>query len=163
MRKKLLLIVGMALFLFACTEAKGANINIDEPMETAEFLNEELGLKESISEATVVYPEGFRDVYRIGNDTEVVFNDEGTIIHLHFSNRSEEEILEILSLIGVPTDSSDIKRVLSLTPDTANATNFTGNAEYGHTQLTIAQNYFSEMEVAKSEKAPFYLKVSFDK
>lgn len=163
MRKKWLLIAGIVLFLFGCTEAKGANVNVDEPMQTAEFLNKELGLKESISEATVVYPEGFRDTYRIGEHTEVVLNEDGTILYLIFSNRSKEEIIEILDLIEVPSNTPDIQRVLSLTPDTADSTNFTGNAKYGRTGLILAQNYFSEMEVARSEKAPFYLNVSFDR
>lgn len=127
MKKKLLLIVSMALFLFGCTEVKG--INIDKPMQSAEFLNEELGLNEEIKETTGEYLKSIRNVIEIGDDTTILLNDDGVIEQININQLSREKVQETLKLIEFP-DSSVINEVLSQTADTVTFDNFDSFTDY---------------------------------
>lgn len=102
MKNILLGVVGV--FILSACSANG--INEDNAKKSAEYINQELSIADTVEESQEEYFNEIMNVYKIGEFTTVLPNSNSGIEQINFNNVDKDDISNILELFEFPESES---------------------------------------------------------
>lgn len=157
--KKIILFSLCSLFLTGC----GVNgIDTTDPKGTAEYIKKELSIKADIKEDQIEYYQGIKDVYTLGDNSEVVMTNDDTIEQINFHFIDEKDIKKILKMANFPEANSVDNLTEKYYTDIANGGSFEENMVFtNHDSVGVYISTASEFSKKEDDK-PFNMSLLYN-
>lgn len=157
--KKLLSLSLLLLVLSAC----GTNgIDKADPKGSAEYIKKELAIDEEIKEDQIEYYKGIKDVYTLGDNSEVVIADDETIEQINFNFVDEKDIVKILEIADFPEADSVNNLTEKYYTDIASVGSYDENMVFtNHDDVGVYVSTASEFSKKENDK-PFNLAILYN-